>query len=506
MTARTVPTVPRELAALLRLRWQMLRRPAVRWVLLAVTLAVQTALVGALVLTAGMPAERDRPTVTVLVIIGLLLFPLITTITAASAAGGAELLPRAQAVALPLQARTVFTSTVLLAPLTLVWTVQVVFLLVGTAFVAPDGPLGAATVVLVALAVVTGSLVGYAAAWTWVGARQTRRGRRVTTAAALLAVGPLVIVWREGWVQAAVNDVVAPPLAQILAFPTWPITLLSGVVVLASGLAAAIVGSAVCAWALSRPDEGSERREARTVRRAPRPPRTAFRALLRVDHRSVWRSSPLRRGFVTLGLAPGASAWLAQMHWTEIFLLPGLVAAGAGLLFGINAFCLDGGGAAWLETTPRPPVEALLSKGLVVVEICLLSSTLAVALAAAGAGRPPTWSEGVTTAGALLASSLLVAVVALRQSVQHPHRADLRSARDTPAPPVVMAGHALRLTAVASAFCVALGLGFQLDGARAAVLLVLAACCGCAVHVLRTRARWADPQVRQHVVVRVAAG
>jgi hypothetical protein len=151
-------------------------------------------------------------------------------------------------------------------------------------------------------------------------------------------------------------------------------------------------------------------------------------------------------------------------------------------------------------------VEALVSKGFVVVEICLLSATLAVVLAGMGAGRPPTWPEAATTAGALVASSLLVAAVALRQSVLHPYRADLRSARDTPAPPVVMAGHALRLTVVASTFCVALGIGFQLDGARGSVLLVAAAVCAGCWHVLRTRARWEDPGVRRQVVVRVASG
>jgi hypothetical protein len=506
------PTVPRELAALARLRWRMLRRRSARTVLLVASSVIVLGLAVALVASAAAPAGADRATATVLVILAVLAFPVVTMITAASAAGGQELLPRAQAVAFPLHAQTIFASTVLLAPLTLVWTLQVLFLLLGTAYVARQGVAGAATVALMGCYVATASVLAYTAAWTWVGIRQTRRGRRITTALGLAVVVPAVLAWRSGTVAAVVNLVLAPPIAAVLAFPSWYQTALTAVVVVLTGGAAYALGTRVCTWALSRPDEGSERREARSVRRGrwsasePRPPATPFTALLRVDHRSVWRSGPLRRGFETLGVAPGASAWLAQMQWSEIILLPGLVAAGAGLLFGVNAFCLDGSGAAWLETAPRPPRAAVLSKALVVVEICLLSAAVAVGLAGAGSGQLPTAGEAVSTIGALIASAMVVTAVALRQSVLRPHRADLRSARDTPAPPVVMAVHALRLTAVATLLCVLLGVAVQVGGAPTAVAAAVAAVALAAWHLVRTGARWADPDVRRQVVVRVASG
>ena len=94
-------------------------------------------------------------------------------------------------------------------------------------------------------------------------------------------------------------------------------------------------------------------------------------ALLVVDHASVWRSTPLRRGVLVLVLVPGVVAALAGMSWQSLILVPGLIAAGAGLLFGINAFTLDSTGSVWLSTLPEWSTPAFLAKSLVFFEVAL---------------------------------------------------------------------------------------------------------------------------------------
>ena len=126
-------------------------------------------------------------------------------------------------------------------------------------------------------------------------------------------------------------------------------------------------------------------------------------------------------------------------------LLPGLVAAGAGLLFGVNAFCLDGSGALWLSSLPHPPQLAFWAKTRVLLEVC--STAVVVALLAGGlrSGALPTPTELATAVGAATACCLSVTASCMGLSVRSPHRADLQGSRDTPAPPATMAAYSVRL-------------------------------------------------------------
>lgn len=83
--------------------------------------------------------------------------------------------------------------------------------------------------------------------------------------------------------------------------------------------------------------------------------RSELAALVRIDRSSVWRSVPLRRGFLILALMPGLVAAAGQLEWEMLPVLPGLVAAGSALLFGVNAWALDGVGALWRDSLPVRP-------------------------------------------------------------------------------------------------------------------------------------------------------
>ena len=80
--------------------------------------------------------------------------------------------------------------------------------------------------------------------------------------------------------------------------------------------------------------------------------RSDFVMMLRIDRAAIWRSVPLRRGMTVLALMPGAVALAGDLEWQMLTILPGLVASGGALLFGVNTWCLDGRGALWRDCLP----------------------------------------------------------------------------------------------------------------------------------------------------------
>ncbi len=130
--------------------------------------------------------------------------------------------------------------------------------------------------------------------------------------------------------------------------------------------------------------------------------------------------------------------------------LPGLVASGGALLFGVNTWCLDGRGALWRDSLPVSPRLSFYSRAVVLMEVLLCSATATLLLASLRAGRP-TVAEVVALLCATLVVTLQVVSAGMRWSIARPFAVDLRSARATPAPPVVMAGYSARL-AVATTF------------------------------------------------------
>ncbi len=109
---------------------------------------------------------------------------------------------------------------------------------------------------------------------------------------------------------------------------------------------------------------------------------------------------------------------------------------------------------------------------------------------------------------ALFFATLVVAAqvvsASMRWSVRRPFSVDMRSARATPAPPVVMVGYSTRLalgtTFVGLMFA---GLG-ETDQWHLTALIGLLMVLISGYRVARTASRWEDPATRARVVVTVA--
>lgn len=275
------------------------------------------------------------------------------------------------------------------------------------------------------------------------------------------------------------------------------------VAVLALIASAAVAAGALPAqWAARRAPRDEHRLESGIYE--PRAdPLGDFRALVRTDRAGIWRSVPLRRGLLVLALMPGLIAFVGHLSWTRLTILPGLVASGAALLFGINSWCLDGRGALWRESLPVSAGLAFASRVWVLTEVLLGAAVVTVVLATVKAGAPTT-SEAVALLGTTVVVAAQVVSASMRWSVRRPFSVDMRSARATPAPPVVMVGYSTRLalatTFVGLVFSGLAGLSDWWFTAMVAVLLMLVS----AYRTARTAGRWADPETRARVVVTVA--
>jgi hypothetical protein len=205
---------------------------------------------------------------------------------------------------------------------------------------------------------------------------------------------------------------------------------------------------------------------------------------------------------VVLTLFPGLVALAGSFHWDMLGVFPGLVASGGALLFGVNAWCLDGRGALWRESLPVASRLAFVSRALVLLEIMLVAITATMVLASLRAGTPTT-SQLVAVVCAALVVAVQVVATSLRWSVRHPYAVDLRSARATPAPPLVMVGYSARLALMTTLT----GLVFNVTGRLPwgwSLLPAVPLLAWALVTLLRTAAAWDEPEQRARVVATVA--
>ena len=492
-----------QLVALLRLRWQLVRGAGLRVGLVATALFLLWLV--QLVVTSS--SALDAPTLATAVELApsaYLGFGILALIAPLTSGGGNEIVPADQLVAYPVRPTTLFLGGLVLAPLNLVWVVQLLVLAAMTAYLTLDTslPRGALTT---AAYVCCLTVLGQATAWLVVGLRQTRAGRRTVGAAAVLGLLAAVVTVRGGQGGAALAASPTHSIVRAVSAdqPTsWAVTT---AVLLALVLLGLLLGFRLCGWALGRPgDAGSSRHLEPVRRRAPR--RSALRELVAVDRASVWRAPALRRGGLVLAVLPGLIAAGAAVPWQSLIVLPGLVAAGAGLLFGVNAFCLDGSGALWLASLPHEPHLIARAKAVVLTETVLGAVVVA---ALAGSLRSPGSPTGAEVAGIVAAGLACTAVVVaqcLRASVRRPHHAELRGPRDAVAPPGALAfasallatptafvGVIIAAAATTGEWWLPLGLG---------VPVILAA----GLSLARTLRRYDDPVVRARVVQIVAAG
>jgi hypothetical protein len=496
-----------QLGPLIRLRWRMVRSRGARWgfgVLAAVVPGLGLAAVAV-----GLVAPDLRAfDVTLLAPTAYLSVALLAVVSPLVAGGGNELFPDDQLVAYPITARTQYVTSLALAPLNLAWTAQLVGLLGITAYISPRPELVALPLIVCLAYVALVTTAGQALAWLVVGWRQREAGRRwswalggalVVTAAVVVAAGAVPVVLDRAPTTYVVIGALDGGTGD---WGWWSITT---ALLLLLTAAAWFGGRRACAWALRQPGGLTQSLNARPVVRRPAR-RGIRRALLAADRASVWRSAPLRRGLVVLGVLPGIVAVAAGLDWVSLTLLPGLVAAGAGLLFGVNVFCLDASGSLWLASQPHDQAAAIWSKAQVIVEVCLAAVLITLVAGTARMGSLPSGGE----LAALLVCSVVVTgrvlAICLDLSVRRPHRADLRGPRDAPAPPGVMAAYSARLalstTLVGVLFSglaelaawqwsVALGVPFLLLSLR---------------RVLRSARLWQDVEVRARIVSTVSSG
>jgi hypothetical protein len=276
-------------------------------------------------------------------------------------------------------------------------------------------------------------------------------------------------------------------------------------IMLAMAAVAFVLGGRGTAWALRRPGDHANRDSSRPVKRRSSHV-SVLRELVAIDRASVWRSLPLRRGILVLLFLPGVVAALAAMSWQSLILLPGLVAAGAGLLFGINAFALDSGGSTWLATLPDWPRYAFVAKTWVLTEVTLLAVFAALIGGSIRSPAPNSAAEVTATLAAAIASASIVVASGMRASLRYPYRAELRGSRDTPAPPGVMALHSVRLAVVTTVVSLLFSVAALSQVWWLPLVMAVPVVSWSGMRLMETARAWHHPHVRAFVVTTVSGG
>jgi bacteriorhodopsin len=245
---------------LIDLRVKMAHRTRTRWWSVAGAVAVSLLLVAAVV--AGRNVPDDRLIDFVLITPTLFLaFTVVTLFAPLAAGGGAQLYPSDHLIAFPVRPRTVFASSLLLAPLNLAWSVQVLILLAAAALLSVSGWQLALALTTVVVFIGLTTVAGQAIAWWIVGLRTRRVGRWTTWAAGAAGALAVLAVIRFGWTtavldQAPTRGVVNTVVASAGDYSGWAI----GTAVMAAAIPVAFwAGIRATAWALRRPsDRGGE--------------------------------------------------------------------------------------------------------------------------------------------------------------------------------------------------------------------------------------------------------
>lgn len=419
------------------------RRGIVVAVALLAGVTAASAVVPALVEGAGEPTGTA---VAVRAVLPLLMTSVLLLATGASLAGGGgrELLPRDQLAIHPVSTTAEHLGALVLAPLNLAWLVQAWTLLGATAFAVGPGRLVQAQLLAV-LWLLVATALAQVLGWWVEAARRGPRGLLLVRVGLGLLAGSALLLQLTGRLTPVVQLVPTGLVAEAMTSTAWPVAAL----VLSALLAVAVPAGA---WPARVALRRTPREEVEVeAGRHPARPMASGRLLpadvamlRRMDRASVWRSVPMRRGILVLALGPGLVALAIAMPWVSVLVLPGVVSSGGALLFGVNAWCLDGRGLLWRESLPARPSAVFAARALVMAEWLLTAAAVTVVLASLRSGRP-TGPEVAALLCTWLVVTLQVVAVAMTWSGRRPFAVDLRSARATPAPPVVMVGYSARL-------------------------------------------------------------
>ncbi len=422
--------------------------------------------------------------------------------SAVASGGGRELISRDHASPYPISPTTDYLGALLLAPLNIAWMLQA-WTLLGSAAYATPGRLLVQTQVVMVLWIVFCTAVGQVLAWTVEAIRRGPFGIAITRTL-VVALGATA-----GAIQISGNttnllDRVPTLWVFTNAISGWSWTWAgTALLVLAGALAAVVLGALPAHLAATRMPRDEARME--TDQHEPRPmPSSVLGILIRTDRASVWRSVPMRRGVLVLAVGPGLVALFGDLQWQQMTILPGLVASGGALLFGVNAWCLDGRGALWRENLPTMPTTLFDARAWVLAEFLGVASLITILVGALRGGVPNSHELAALVATVLVVTTQVVGA-ALRWSLKHPYPVDLRSARATPAPPAAMVGYSARLatcttfTGLFFSFCA------RVPDWRLSLIVAMPCLLWSATRLVRTRQRWEDPVTRALVVSTVAA-
>ena len=429
-------------------------------------------------------------------------FFLLNVVSGVASGGGRELLSRDHGVAFPVSPTTDHLGALLMAPLNIAWLLQAWALLGSAAYALRPAHVPAA-LLTVLLWLVVSTTAAQVVAWTLEAIRRRKHGRLVVRA---LVGGAAAYAAYLQVTDRLIDFLDHLPTVWLVARSThgfgadWLVGIVFEIAVIVVAL---VVGAIPAHLAAKLPPRDEARVESGqyAVRRTPR---TVVGSLVAIDRASVWRSVPMRRGITVLAVGPGIVAILGSMSWTSMTILPGLVASGGALLFGVNAWCLDARGLLWRENLPARPSQVFVARAVVLAEFVLVASMVTIAMAALRAGRP-TPSELVAVLMLVLVVTVQVIAAAMRWSAQRPFPVDMRSARATPAPPIVMVGYSARL-ALSTTFT---GLFFstlaRFPDWRLPLVLALPLLTWSGYRLWRAGKVWENPVERARVVMAVGA-
>ncbi len=468
-----------------------------------VLLLTVAAMVGPAYLGGSLPRERGAQLLALLPSMCLGFF-VLAIFTAVASAGGREILPREQAVAFPVSTTTDHLGALMLAPLNIAWIAQAWTMLGITSYaVGPDRVWAYELPIL--LWVLAATAIAQVIGWVAEGVRRGSHGIATLRAGTtLLALGAIVLLMTHQLGPVLDRSPTSLLLNVVLDSQTghWLRWSVGVVVLVLLGLGAAVLGALPAHWALRRPMREELRLESGR-HQAQAMPHSDFLMMLRIDRAAIWRSVPLRRGLTVLALVPGAVAFAGDLEWQMLTILPGLVASGGALLFGVNTWCLDGRGALWRDSLPVSPRLGFVVRAAVLVEVLLCTAAATLVLAALRAGRP-TMAEVVALIRSTLVVSVQVVAASMRWSIARPFSVDLRGARATPAPPVVMVGYSARLAMVTTVTGLIFSGLATVDDVRYSVAMAVVLLIWSTWRLERASQRWQDPVARSRVIATVA--
>ena len=395
-------------------------------------------------------------------------------------------------------------GALLMAPLNIAWLIQAWALVAGAAYGVGGRPGLLAALVPALVWLVAATVAGQAVAWAVEWVRRGPHGALVVRGGGAVVVLALAVLFVTGTLAGVVDRSPTRYVAAGVvdgAVGRWgPWLFLLGVQVALIAVTG-VLGARLAAGVARRPAREEVRDEA-AVRAVRENPVSVLGALVRTDRLGIWRSVPMRRGLLVLAVLPGVVAVAGAMRWDMFGIFPGLVASGGALLFGVNAWCLDGRGALWRDSLPVAPRLAFVARVLVLGEILLAATVTTVLLASLRAG-PPTASQASAVGCATVVVIVQVVATSLRWSVRRPYAVDLRSSRATPAPPLVMVGYSARLAL--STTVTGLLFNTLADGPWSRpLLLAVPFLVWSGLRLRRTARAWAEPATRCRVVTTVA--